>query len=183
MIGSVNLVDIALPLMIFGGVYFCFRRAFLRTLISIVTLFIAFTVAALLYEPLLGTAASNIGSGGATNSGSVVFAGLTLAFFAFFEWMVNRNYGEMRTHALGNADHILGAIVGLVWTALAISLILLILEYGSLTIGASQSVNLAFLIEQSGLANLFRSFFAFPLKIVQLLFPHGLPDILAHYVR
>ena len=42
-----------LPFLLLGGLLISFRRAFLRTLVSIFTLFIALVVAALLYTPLL----------------------------------------------------------------------------------------------------------------------------------
>jgi uncharacterized membrane protein required for colicin V production len=186
MIGSINLVDVALPLLLFGGVYLCFKRGFVRTLISTFTLFIAFTVAALLYTPFIGFFGRLINSSSsAQDSGSVIFAGLTLALYLFLEWMVNRNYPNLRIERLGNANHILGGVVGVIWTALALSLILLIIEYATQTFGGAQSTEqtqaLGYLIGRSNIVALFRAFFAVPLGLVKLLFPYGLPDVLAHF--
>ena len=186
MIGSINLIDIALPLLMFGGVYLCFKRGFVPTLISTFMLFIAFTVAALLYNPFLGLFAQLIGSSSsAQDSGSVIFGGLTLAFYLFFEWMVNRNYPNLRIAALGTANNLLGGVVGVIWTALALSLILLIIEYASQTFGgapAGAQVNtIGYLIGRSNIVALFRSFFGIPLSLVKLLFPNGLPDAIAHF--
>jgi uncharacterized membrane protein required for colicin V production len=186
MIGSINLVDVVLPLLLFGGVYLCFKRGFVRTLISIFTLFVAFTVAALLYNPMLGLFASLIGSSGkAQDSGSVVFGGLTLALYLILESMVNRNYPNLRIQRLGNANNFLGGVVGVIWTALALSLILLILEYASQTFSGAQvgvqTQTIGYLFGRSNVVALFRGFFALPLGLVRPLFPYGLPDVLAHF--
>lgn len=188
MIGSINLVDVVLPLLLFGGMYLCFKRGFVPTLISVFALFIAFTVAALLYTPFIGFFARLIGSSGsAQDSGSVIFAGLTLALYLFLEWMVYRNYPNLRIERWGNANHVLGGVVGVIWTALALSLVLLVIEYASQTFGGAQSSEqaqaLGYLIGRSNVVVLFRSFFALPLALVKLLFPYGLPDVLARFAR
>jgi uncharacterized membrane protein required for colicin V production len=182
MIGNFNLLDLILPVLIVGGLLICFQRAFVRTLISVFTLFIAFAIAALLYTAILTWFAKSLGGSGQQNGGSIIFAGLLIVFYVFLEWLVTRNYPGLRIASLKNWDHILGGVVGIVWTALAISLILLTLHYGSLTVGASAVSGLAYLIEQSKVAGLFRAFFVIPLSIVKLLFPNGLPEILKYFV-
>ncbi len=178
-----NLIDLFLPFLLVGGLLICFRRAFLRTLVSIFTLFIALVVAALLYTPLLKWFSGVTGSGGAAsqNGGSIVFAGLLILFYVGLEYAVNHNYPNMRIAALKNWDHILGGVIGVIWTALMISLILLILHYGSLTVGASQVSGIAYSIEQSKVADVFASFFSVPLSIIKLMFPNGLPEILRYF--
>jgi uncharacterized membrane protein required for colicin V production len=178
-----NLLDLFLPFLLIGGILICFRRAFLRTLVSIFTLFIALIVAALLYTPLLKWFTSATSGGGPTNQngGSVVFAGLLILFFVLLEYAVSHNYPNMRIAWLKNWDHILGGVIGVIWTALVISLILLILHYGSLTVGAAQVSGLAYSIEQSKVADVFRAFFSVPLSIIKLLFPNGLPEILKYF--
>jgi hypothetical protein len=59
----------------------------------------------------------------------------------------------------------------------------LTLHYGSLTIGATEVSGLAYLIEQSKVASLFRAFFAIPLNVVTPLFPNGLPEILKYFTH
>jgi uncharacterized membrane protein required for colicin V production len=188
MIGSINLLDVALPLLAFGGVFICFRRGLLPTLMSTLALFIAFTVAALLYSPFLNFVSNLIGSPNTgQNAGGVIFAGMTLALYGFFEWMVRRNYPNLRINRLGSANNIFGGVLGVVLTALALSLILLAVEYTSLTFGNSQGGEsvyaLSYLIGQSKIVPLFRSFFGPVLNIEKLLFPSGLPDVLIHFVR
>lgn len=183
MIGNFNLLDLILPVLIVVGLLICFQRAFARTLVSIFTLFIAFVVAALLYTTILTAFARGLGGNGGKNGGSIIFAGLVIVLYAFLEWLVDRNYHSLRIASLKNWDHILGAVVGVVWTALVISLILLTLHYGSLTIGATEVSGLARLIEDSKVASLFRAFFVIPLNIVIPLFPNGLPDVLKYFAH
>lgn len=180
-----NLIDLFLPFLLLGGLLISFRRAFLRTLVSIFTLFIALVVAALLYTPLLTWFTGATSSGGPTrsNGGSIVFAGLLILFFAILEYAVNHNYPNLRIASLKNWDHILGGVLGLIWTALVISLIVLSLHYGSLTVGAAQVSGIAYSIEQSKVANIFRDFFSIPLSLIKLLFPNGLPEILKYFGR
>lgn len=180
-----NLFDLFLPFLLIGGILLCFRRAFLRTLVSIFTLLIALVVSALLYTPLLTWFSGTTGSGGtpSQNGGSIVFTGLLILFFVLLEFAVNHNYPNMRIAWLKNWDHILGGVIGVFWTALAISLILLILHYGSLTVGASQVSGIANSIEQSKVANVFRDFFSIPLSFIKLMFPNGLPEILKYFGR
>ena len=188
MIGSINLLDVALPVLTFGGVYICFRRGLLPTLASTLALFIAFTVAGLLYSPFLNFVSNQISSPNTgQNAGAVIFAGLTLALYGFFEYLVRRNYPNLRINRLGTANNILGGVLGVILTALALSLILLVVEYASLTFGNSpggESVYaLSYLIGQSKIVPLFRSFFGPILNIVKLLFPTGLPDVLNHFAK
>jgi uncharacterized membrane protein required for colicin V production len=188
MLGSVDLFDILLPLLAFGGIYLSGKRGFLRTLVSTFALFIAFTLAALIYNPFLNAFGNMIGSSGsAQDAGSVLFGAFTLVFYLFLEYMVSHNYPGLRINALGNWNHILGAVVGVVWTALAISLILLVGEYAGLTLGNSPAggvlYTLSYLIGRSTFATLFRSFFGYVLVIEKLLFPAGLPDVLKYFAR
>ena len=60
---------------------------------------------------------------------------MIIVFYAFFEYMVSRNYPGLRIQRLGVWDNILGAVVGIVWSLLAISLFLLTLEFWTLTVG------------------------------------------------
>jgi uncharacterized membrane protein required for colicin V production len=181
-----NILDLVIPFLWIGGILLCFRRAFLRSLISVFTLFISFVIASLLYTPIiswLGRSVTSSGTSAGSNGGSVVFGGLVIVFFALLETMISRNYPDTRIHALKGWDHILGGAVGILWSTLAVSLILLIIEYGSLTIGAQQTSGLSALLAQSKITLLFRQFFNLPLSVVKLMYPNGLPDILRHFAR
>ena len=177
----IHLLDILILFALVGGILISMRRAFLRTLISIGTLFLATIGAALLYNPLINSFTTSLGnpSSGRT-AGAIVFFGLVVVFFAFFEYIVSRNYPDLRIRQLKDFDHVLGAVFGLILSALAISLLLLILEFGSQTIGGD-----VFWIEQvirgSFMVPLFRAFFNLPLSLIRLLFPAGLPEILRFF--
>ncbi len=189
MIGSFNVLDAILPLAFFGLFYLCYRRGFLPTLASTLLLFVAATVSAVLYNPFIYAVAGNVSnSNSAQTSGAFVYGGFTLAFYVFFEILRRRTYPGLTIQRFGEANHILGAIVGLVFAFLVLSLILLILEYAGLTLGLTQGgellASLEYVISRSGLVPIFRMFFSLPLAIIKLLFPPGgLPDILAHFAH
>ena len=146
-------------------------------------LFLALTFAALLYGPLInwfGNALQNPGSG--RTGGSVVFGGMLILFYSILEYTVSRNYPDLRIERLGVWDNILGAVVGIVWSLLAISLVLMVLDFAVITVGGDVSF-IGDLLRTSFLVKVFRAFFQIPLAPLRLLFPKGLPEILQYFTR
>jgi uncharacterized membrane protein required for colicin V production len=153
----------------------------LHLLVSILTLFLAALVAALLYNPLINSFTASLGNpGSGRTAGAVVYFGMLIVFFAILEYAVNHNYPDLRIKSLKNWDHYLGAAAGVIFSALVVSLLLMILEFGAQTIGGD-----AYWIEQlmqgSFMVPLFRAFFSVPLSIMRLVFPGGLPEILLYF--
>jgi uncharacterized membrane protein required for colicin V production len=180
------ILDLILLFALVGGVLWCMKRGFLRALVGLIMLFLSMTVAALLYNPLLGWFGRAVGGGGSSRtSGAYVFGFMVLVFYVFFEFMVNRNYPALRIKRLGVWDNILGAGVGIVWSLLAISLFLLMLDFWTLSVGRGMpAVDLfADMLVTSWLTGIFRQFFNLPLAPLKLLFPNGLPEIFVYFPR
>jgi uncharacterized membrane protein required for colicin V production len=169
-----------------GGVLWNMRRGFLRALLGLLMLFLAMTVAALLYSVLLNWFGANVGGGAANRtSGPYVFGFMIIVFYGFFEFMVSRNYPGLRLHRLGVWDNILGAAVGIAWSFLAIGLFLLTLEFWTIVVGRGMPAVDLFgnLLATSFMTKVFRQFFNLPLAPLKLLFPNGLPEIFAYFPR
>ena len=118
------ILDLIILFALVGGILWNMSRGFLRALVGTLMLFLAMTFAALLYGPLInwfGNALENPGSG--RTGGAVVFGGMLILFYSILEYAVSRNYPQLRVRRLGVWDNILGAIVGIVWSMLAISLV------------------------------------------------------------
>jgi uncharacterized membrane protein required for colicin V production len=180
------ILDLIILFALVGGVLWNMRRGFLRALLGLLMLFLAMIVAALLYRVLLGWFGANVGTGaGNRTSGPYVFGFMIIVFYAFFEYMVNRNYPGLRLQRLGVWDNILGAVVGIVWSLLAISLFLLTVEFWTITVGRGMpAVDLIDdLLATSFMMPVFRQFFALPLAPLKLLFPAGLPEIFLYFPR
>lgn len=180
------ILDLILLFALVGGVLWNMRRGFSRALVGLLMLFLAMTVSALLYSVLLGWFGRAVGGGAANRtSGPYVFGFMIIVFYAAFEYMVNRNYPGMRIKRLGVWDNILGAVVGVPWSLLAISLFLLTLEFWIITVGpGTPAVDLfGNLLATSFLTKVFRQFFVIPVAPLRLLFPGGLPEIFAHFPR
>jgi uncharacterized membrane protein required for colicin V production len=180
------ILDLVILFALLGGILWNMNRGFLRALVGLIMLFLAMMVSALLYQILLNWFGTAVGAGGANRtSGPYVFGFLIIVLYGFFEWMVNRNYPGMRLERLGTWDNILGAIVGIAWSMLAISLFLLTFDFWTVTVGAgSPPADLvARLLATSWLTRLFRQFFKLPIIPLRLLFPNGLPEIFASFVR
>ena len=180
------ILDMIILFALVGGVLWNMRRGFLRALLGLLMLFLAMIVSALLYRVLLGWFGANVGAGaGNRTSGPYVFGFMIIVFYAFFEYMVSRNYPGLRIQRLGVWDNILGAIVGIVWSLLAISLFLLTLEFWTLTVGRGMpAVDLfADLLATSFMVPVLRQFFTLAVAPLKLLFPAGLPEIFQYFPR
>ncbi len=180
------ILDLIILFALVGGVLWNMRRGVLRAFIGLVMLFLAMTVAALLYRVLLNWFGANVGGGAANRtSGPYVFGFMIIVFYAFFEFMVSRNYPGLRIRRLGTWDNILGAVVGIFWSMLAISLFLLTLEFWTIVVGRGMPAVDLFgdLIATSFMTKVFRQFFALPLAPLKLLFPGGLPEVFVYFVR
>jgi uncharacterized membrane protein required for colicin V production len=183
MILGISILDLILPLIALVGILFCMQRALVRTLLGTLALFLATLISALLYGPIINGFTASLGSPGSGRSaGAIVFAGLTLVFYVALEYTIHRNYPDLRIAALKNWDHILGALLGIVWSVYALSLILVAAEFAGYTIGGTASW-FNQLMAQSSLVPLFRAFFAVPLSAIRLLFPQGLPEILRYFAQ
>jgi uncharacterized membrane protein required for colicin V production len=185
--GGIGIIlDLIILFALVGGVLWNMRRGFMRALVGLLMLFLSMTVSALLYSALLNWFGSAIGPGAANRtSGPYVFGFMIIVFYAGFEYMVSRNYANMHIKRLGVWDNILGAVVGIFWSMLAISLFLVTLEFWTLTVGGGMpAVDLfANLLATSFMVPVFRQFFALPLAPLKLLFPAGLPEIFVYFVR
>lgn len=180
------ILDMVILFALVGGVLWNMRRGFLRALLGLLMLFLAMTVAALLYSVLLNWFGANVGGGAANRtSGPYVFGFMIIVFYGFFEFMVSRNYPGLRLHRLGVWDNILGAAVGIAWSFLAIGLFLLTLEFWTIVVGRGMPAVDLFgnLLATSFMTKVFRQFFNLPLAPLKLLFPNGLPEIFAYFPR
>jgi uncharacterized membrane protein required for colicin V production len=180
------ILDLIILFALVGGILWNMRRGFLRALVGLLMLFLAMTVAALLYRVLLNWFGNAVGGGAANRtSGPYVFGFMIIVFYAFFEYMVSRNYPRLRIERLGIWDNILGAIVGVAWSMLAIGLFLLTLDFWTITVGPGTSpVDIfANLLATSWLTKVFRQFFILPLAPLKLLFPGGLPEVFLYFTR
>jgi uncharacterized membrane protein required for colicin V production len=175
------ILDVIILFALVGSVLLGLQRGFVRTLVSTAMMFLASVLAALLYDPVIGIFTGNVGSS-ARAGGPIVFFGLLVVFFAILEFAVQRNYPDLRIKALGQADNILGAIVGLVWGFLGISLLLLIFDFSASVLGGPATF-VSELIRTSYLTPLFRQFFKLPLSVIRLLFPAGLPEVLIYFTQ
>ena len=176
-------LDLIILFALVGGVLWNMKRGFIRALVGTLMLFLAVTIAALLYGPLInwfGNVLENPGSG--RTGGAVVFAGMLMLFYSILEFTVSRNYPQLSVRRLGVWDNILGAIVGIVWSMLAISLALIVLDFAVITVGGEVSF-VGDLLRTSLLVRVFRAFFQIPLAPLRLLFPRGLPEILQYFTR
>ena len=180
------ILDLIILFALVGGVLWNMRRGFLRALIGFIMLFLAMTVAALLYRVLLNWFGANVGGAAANStSGAYVFGFMIIIFYSFFEYMVSRNYPGLRLQRLGVWDNILGAAIGIAWSLLAIGLFLLTLDFWTVSVGrGTPPVDLfGDLLATSWLTRVFRQFFNLPLAPLKLLFPGGLPEILLYFPR
>jgi len=185
--GGIGIIlDMILLFALVGGVLWNMRRGFLRALVGLLMLFLTMTVSALLYSVLLGWFGRAVGPGAANRtSGPYVFGFMIIVFYAAFEYMVSRNYPVLRIQRLGVWDNILGAVVGVFWSLLAISLFLVTLEFWTITVGGGMpAVDLfANLLATSFMVPVLRQFFNLPLIPLKLLFPNGLPEIFLYFPR
>ena len=180
------ILDLIILFALVGGVLWNMRRGFLRALIGFIMLFLAMTVAALLYRVLLNWFGANVGGAAANStSGAYVFGFMIIIFYSFFEYMVSRNYPGLRLQRLGVWDNILGAAVGIAWSLLAIGLFLLTLDFWTVSVGRGMPAVDVFgdLLATSLLTRVFRQFFNLPLAPLKLLFPGGLPEIFLYFPR
>lgn len=180
------ILDLIILFALVGGVLWNMRRGFLRALIGFIMLFLAMTVAALLYRVLLNWFGANVGGAAANStSGAYVFGFMIIIFYSFFEYMVSRNYPGLRLQRLGVWDNILGAAVGIAWSLLAIGLFLLTLDFWTVSVGrGTPAVDLfGDLLATSLLARVFRQLFNLPLAPLKLLFPDGLPEVFRYFPR
>jgi len=176
-------LDLLILFALVGGILWNMGRGFLRALVGTGMLFLALMFAAMLYGPLInwfGNALENPGSG--RTGGSVVFGGMLILFYSILEYTISRNYPALRIQRLGVWDNILGAMVGIVWSLLVISLFLLVLDFTVVTVGGDVSF-IGDLLRTSLLIKVFRAFFQIPLAPLRLLFPKGLPEILQYFTR
>ncbi len=175
------LVNLLILLGLLGGIVFCMRRGFLQTLVSIGILFLSTLFAALLYNPLINLFTVNLGnpSSGRT-AGAIVFGGLVIVFIVILEAVVHRNYPGLRAAKPGTVNTVLSAIFGVIWAMYAISLVLLVLEFGARTIGGNVTT-VGNWITEASLVPVFRAFFSVPLVPIRLLFQGNLPEVLVYF--
>jgi hypothetical protein len=136
-----------------------------------------------LYNPIIywfSSVMEKPGSG--RTGGAFVFAGLLIVFYAVLEVIVSRNYPQLKVRRLGVWDNILGIVVGIAWSLLAISLVLIVMDFAYITIGPDLSF-VGDLVRTSLLIKVFRAFFQIPLAPIRLLFPGGLPEVLQYFSR
>lgn len=175
------ILDILILFGLLGGILLGLRRGLAKMLLSTLMLFLATVFAALLYYPLINLFAGLGGGAASQRTGAaIVFFGLLVVFYAVLEYALHRNYPHMKIRALGNADNILGAIVGIVWAVLGMSLIVLIASYSAATVGGQASL-VNDMVSTSALTTLLRKFFKLPVSAIRLLFPTGLPEVLAFF--
>ena len=112
------ILDLILLFAFVGGILWCMRRGFVRTVVATLMLFLSATFAALLYNPLINIFTANLGnpSSGSTG-GAIVFGALVIVFYAILEFTLSRNYPNLHVARLGVWDNVLGALVGIVWSA------------------------------------------------------------------
>lgn len=175
------IVNLLILLGLLGGIMWCVRRGWARTLVSIGVLFLSTLFAALLYAPLINLFTSGLGnpSSGRT-AGAIVFGGLVIVFIAVLEALVHRNYPGLRSAKGGTLQTALAAILGVIWSLYVLSLVLLILEFASRSIGGSLSI-IGDWIDQAGLVQVFRVFFTVPLVPIRLLFQGHVPEVLLYF--
>jgi hypothetical protein len=91
----------------------------------------------------------------------------------------------LRIQRLGIWDNILGAVVGIAWSMLAISLFLLTAEFWTIVVGrGTPAVDLlADLLATSFMMPVFRQFFSLSVAPLKLLFVGGLPEIFSFFPR
>jgi uncharacterized membrane protein required for colicin V production len=185
--GGIGIIlDLIILFALVGGVLWNMRRGFSRALVGLLMLFLAMTISALLYSALLGWFGRAVGPAAANRtSGPYIFGFMIIVFYAGLEYMVSRNYPGMRIQRLGIWDNILGAVVGIFWSMLAISLFLVTLEFWTLTVGRGMPAVDLFgnLMATSFMVPVFRQFFNLPLVPLKLLFPAGLPEIFVYFTR
>ncbi len=175
------ILNLLILLGLLGGIIWCMRRGFLRTLVSIGVLFLSTLFAALLYGPLINVFTANLGNpGSGRTAGAIVFGGLVIVFVAILEALVHRNYPGLRSAQPGTVNTVLSAIFGVIWSMYVISLVLLIVEFASHSIGGSLTM-VGEWIAQTGLVAVFRAFFAVPLIPIRLLFQGNLPEVLVYF--
>lgn len=176
-------LDILILFALVGGILWCMRRALVRTLLGILTLFLATLFSALLCTPIINWFSSVSGKpASGYSAGSLVFGGLLIVFDVILEFTLHRNYPDLRIQWLKTWDHILGAIAGIVWAAFAVCLALVILDFAGRSFGGDVPF-LNQLVGQSGLVPGFREFFKLPLLGIRPLFPQGLPAVLANFAH
>jgi uncharacterized membrane protein required for colicin V production len=178
----VNIVfDFLLLLAGVGGLLLGLRRGFLRTILSTVSLLLAMAFAAMAATPLVGVFVR--GSGSQSDPPiAIVFAGLLLAFDAILEALFRRSFPVTRIRFLGSLDNVLGAIVAIPWTLLALALLVLVLGYGVYAVtGAPGAGLLGGWLTTSSLVAFLKEFFNIPVSLMRFLFPGGLPQPLAFF--
>ena len=175
------ILNLLILLGLLGGIMWCVRRGWLRTLISIGVLFLSTLFAALLYTPLINAFTAGLGnpSSGRT-AGAIVFAGLVIVFVAIQEAMVHRNYPNLRSGKSGTLNSALAAILGVIWSMYVISLVLMTLEFAAFSIGGGVSF-ISDWIGQAGLVPVFRAFFSVPLIPIRALFQGHAPEVLLYF--
>ncbi len=164
-----------------GGLYLGGRRGVLRTILSIIALFLAMTFSALIAPLLVGLFVR--GSGSYTDPPTAIaFAGLLLAFYAILEVMLRRSFPVTRFAKLETLDNVLGAIFAIAWTLLALALFTQILGYGVYAIsGAPGAGLLGGWITSSGLVGFLGDVLHIPINLMRFLFPAGLPQPLRYF--
>ena len=175
--------DVLILFALVGGILWCMRRALVRTLLSIFTLFLATLFSALLCTPIINWFENVSGKPGSSYSAaSIVFGGLLIVFDAILEFTIHRNYPDLRIKGLKSWDHILGAVFGVVWATFAVCLALVVLDFAGRSFGGDVPLLTQF-VTQSSLISGFREFFKLPLLGIRPLFPQGLPAVLANFTR
>lgn len=173
------ILDMLILLGLVGGLALGLRRGLAKMLVSVVMLFLSTLFAALLYGPVIGIFVSG-NTGSLLTGGVIVFFGLLLVFYSVLEYTVHRNYPGLRFRRLGRLDNLLGLIVGAVWSILAVSLLVLVIDYGSQLVGGPGSL-LTEMIRQSRVTPLLRELFKAPLALIRIFFPAGVPNVLLYF--
>ncbi len=164
-----------------GGLILGLRRGFLRTILGTIALLLAMAFAALAATPLVSIFVQQSGSQTETPIG-LVFAALLLVIYAILEALLRNSFPDTRIRFLGSMDNLLGVVISLGWTLLAVALAVLIVGYVNFAVTGSPNLGpIGGWYTSSNLVSFFRDFFDIPLNLMRFLFPAGLPQPLAFF--
>ncbi|MGD9099922.1 MAG: CvpA family protein [Anaerolineae bacterium] len=168
-----NELDFILLFVILVCVAICFRRGFIRVLISIVGMYFVVLVAGYLYHPIGWTLADAFGLG-LTAMHNFAFFLVALVVVIVAELISYAVFEETTIPSLRKLDNVLGALVGIFYGAFWAALMLVLIQYGIVRTGGTLT---DFVLDSTLTPNLNDLFDNVVLTIVRPLFVDGLPVI------